>query len=43
MALVIAALLADGESVIENVEMALRGYNNLEKKLKDLGVTIEIV
>jgi len=41
MALVIAALLADGQSTIENVEMALRGYNKLEEKLRNLGVTIE--
>lgn len=41
MALVIAALLAEGESTIENVEMALRGYNKLEEKLNRLGVTIK--
>lgn len=41
MALVIAALLAKGESTIENVEMALRGYNKLEEKLNKLGVTIK--
>lgn len=38
MAVVIAALLADGKSVINNVEMALRGYNNLESKLESLGL-----
>lgn len=42
MAVVIAALLSDGDSTINNVEMALRGYNNLEEKLKQLGVEIEI-
>ena len=42
MALVLAALLAKGESTIENVEMALRGYNNLESKLKSLGVSIKL-
>lgn len=41
MALVIAALLTEGESTIENVEMALRGYNKLEEKLNKLGVTIK--
>lgn len=41
MALVIAALLADGESTIKNVEMALRGYNKLEQKLGKLGVNID--
>lgn len=42
MALVMAALLAEGESTIYNIEMALRGYNNLEQKLKDLSIQIEI-
>ncbi|WP_026463364.1 UDP-N-acetylglucosamine 1-carboxyvinyltransferase [Adhaeribacter aquaticus] len=42
MALVMAALLAEGESEIYNVEMALRGYNNLQQKLKGLGISIEI-
>lgn len=40
MALVMGALLAEGESVVENVEMALRGYNKLEQKLNQLGVEI---
>jgi UDP-N-acetylglucosamine 1-carboxyvinyltransferase len=43
MALVIAALLAEGESVINNVEMALRGYNNLQSKLLNLGIHIDII
>lgn len=38
MAVVLAALLAEGESRIDNVGMALRGYNNLAKKLAGLGV-----
>ena len=42
MALVLAALLAEGESEVYNVEMALRGYNNLEKKLRGLNINIEI-
>lgn len=42
MALVIAALLAKGETIITNVEMALRGYNKLEEKLKGLGIHIQI-
>lgn len=40
MAIVIAALLASGKSTINNVEMALRGYNNLKLKLKGLGIDI---
>jgi len=43
MAVVIAGLLAkDGQSVIHNVEMALRGYNNMEQKLRNLGVNITV-
>ncbi|WBL41242.1 UDP-N-acetylglucosamine 1-carboxyvinyltransferase [Algoriphagus halophytocola] len=42
MALVMAGLLAEGETTVENVEMALRGYNKLEEKLKSLGVTLRI-
>ena len=42
MALVMAALLAEGESEILNVEMALRGYNNLQQKLAGLNISIGI-
>lgn len=42
MAVVIAALCAEGRSEIRNVHMALRGYNNLEGKLRTLGADIEI-
>ena len=42
MAVVIAALCADGKSVIQNVNMAMRGYNNLAGKLNQLGSRIEI-
>jgi UDP-N-acetylglucosamine 1-carboxyvinyltransferase len=42
MALVLGALLAEGESTIKKVEMALRGYNNLQEKLQKLGVEIKI-
>ena len=42
MALVMAALCAEGKSVVHDVEMALRGYNNLEGKLAQLGIHIEI-
>ncbi|WP_373056786.1 UDP-N-acetylglucosamine 1-carboxyvinyltransferase [Zunongwangia sp. H14] len=42
MALVLGALLAEGESTIKKVEMALRGYNNLQEKLQKLGVEINI-
>lgn len=42
MALMIAALLAKGQSEIFNVEMALRGYNNLQEKLSNLNISIDI-
>ena len=40
MALVLAALSADGESVIRNVSQIDRGYQNVDKKLRDLGANI---
>ncbi len=43
MALVIAALLAGGNSVISNVDMALRGYNDLFEKLNLLGLETELI
>lgn len=42
MAVVIAALCANGRSVIQNVQMALRGYNDLETKLRRLGSQITV-
>lgn len=40
MALVLAALSADGESIIRNVSQIDRGYQNVDKKLKALGADI---
>ena len=40
MAAVIAGLLAKGTTTIHNVEMALRGYNNMEQKLTELGASV---
>lgn len=42
MAAVMAALCADGRSKILNVHTALRGYNNLQGKLEQLGARIAI-
>jgi UDP-N-acetylglucosamine 1-carboxyvinyltransferase len=42
MVLIMAALLAKGKSEVHNAEMALRGYNNLPRKLSQLGVHIDI-
>ena len=43
MAMVIAALIAHGESEISNVYQIERGYENLVEKLKSLGARIEQV
>ncbi len=42
-ALVIAGLIADGTTIIDNIEHILRGYENIIHKLKDIGANIEIV
>ena len=42
-ALVLAGIVAKGETTIENIEYILRGYENLNKKLEDLGVNIKMV
>ena len=39
-ALVLAALSASGKTKITNIEYILRGYENLDKKLNDLGANI---
>ena len=41
-ALVTAALVARGKSKINNIEYILRGYENLDKKLKNIGAKIKI-
>ncbi|WP_338608853.1 UDP-N-acetylglucosamine 1-carboxyvinyltransferase [Pelagibacterium nitratireducens] len=42
MAVVMAALCANGRSVIQDVHMALRGYNDLQGKLNQLGSRISV-
>ncbi|MCR8968044.1 UDP-N-acetylglucosamine 1-carboxyvinyltransferase [Streptococcus zalophi] len=42
-ALIIAGLMADGETEITNVEFILRGYSNIVEKLKYLGADIVLV
>ncbi|MEM9399523.1 MAG: UDP-N-acetylglucosamine 1-carboxyvinyltransferase [Verrucomicrobiota bacterium] len=42
MALVLAGILANGESRIERVDMALRGYDRLGEKLTALGIDVDI-
>jgi UDP-N-acetylglucosamine 1-carboxyvinyltransferase len=43
MTMVMAAFNAKGCSVVKNVQMAMRGYNNLTSKLRNLGLTFEVV
>ena len=43
MAMVLAALAADGQSVIRNVGQIDRGYEKIDKKLRALGARIERV
>ena len=42
MAVLIAGLLARGITTVENVEMALRGYNKLADKLTKLGIQYKL-
>jgi UDP-N-acetylglucosamine 1-carboxyvinyltransferase len=41
MAMVIAALCAEGKSTIHNIYQIERGYENLAGKLQNLGAKIE--
>lgn len=43
MALVIAALIAKGKSVIDNVQQVDRGYERIDQRLRELGAQIERV
>ena len=39
--LIIAALLAEGDTIIDNIHQIDRGYEKIEEKLKKLGADIE--
>ena len=41
-ALVLAGLCAKGKTKVENIEYILRGYENLDQKLRKLGANIKI-
>ncbi|MDR2511924.1 MAG: UDP-N-acetylglucosamine 1-carboxyvinyltransferase [Bacteroidales bacterium] len=41
VALLIAALSAEGESIIENIEQIDRGYENIEERLRNIGADIQ--
>lgn len=41
--LTLAGLVAEGYTTVEDIEHILRGYENFDKKLKNLGADIEII
>ena len=41
-ALVLAGIVAKGETIVDNAEYILRGYEDLHEKLKKLGIDIEL-
>jgi UDP-N-acetylglucosamine 1-carboxyvinyltransferase len=41
MAVIMAAICAEGASQVDGVELALRGYNDLPGRLRELGVEAE--
>jgi UDP-N-acetylglucosamine 1-carboxyvinyltransferase len=43
MAVVMAGFNAEGETIVRDVQMALRGYNNLMGKLNGLGLKAELI
>lgn len=40
--MMVAGVIAEGETIITNEEMIRRGYDNVVQKLKSIGVTIAI-
>ena len=41
-AMVLAGMVAKGKTTVENIEYILRGYENFDKKLRNLGIEIKI-
>ncbi len=41
VALLIAALSAEGSSIIDNIEQIDRGYQNIDTRLQQLGAVIQ--
>ena len=41
VALLIAALSAEGKSIIQNIEQIDRGYQNIDERLRKLGADIK--
>ena len=42
-ALVLAGLIAEGETILDNIGLILRGYEDIVEKLRSLGANIEII
>jgi UDP-N-acetylglucosamine 1-carboxyvinyltransferase len=43
VALLMAAMCADGVSIIDNIEQIRRGYQNIDTRLNALGAKIEVI
>lgn len=41
--MVLAGMLADGETIIHNAELVYRGYEKLDERLRSLGADIEVI
>lgn len=39
--MIVAGIISEGETVITNEELILRGYENIVEKLQSIGVKIE--
>ena len=42
-ALVLAGLIAEGTTILDNIELILRGYEDIVEKLRNVGAKIEII
>lgn len=42
-ALVLAGLIADGETILDNISLILRGYEDIVEKLSSVGANLEII
>ncbi|KKP57713.1 MAG: UDP-N-acetylglucosamine 1-carboxyvinyltransferase, partial [Microgenomates group bacterium GW2011_GWD1_33_9] len=40
ISVILAAMIAEGTSIIENVEVVDRGYQDIENRLRNLGASI---
>ena len=42
-ALLLAGLIADGETILDNISLILRGYEDIVEKLTNVGAKIQII